>query len=352
MLASELDTPALVVDLDVMDENIRRMQEYFDSHSLNLRAHIKAHKVPAIAWKQMRAGAIGIVCQKLGEAEVMAAAGIEDILIPYNIVGEQKLERLMRLVKQATITVAVDSEYTARGISRKAQEKGCCVNVIVELDTGGKRTGVQSPEEALALGKKILCMPNLSFQGFMTHPSTLESNPFLKKTLKLFEQESIPVAMVSGGSTSTAYIAHKIYGLTEHRAGHYPFYCYFHVLIGDCTLDQCALSVLVTVVSRPTPDRAIIDAGAKTLGRLPLPAGDGLGFGYVKEYPEARIFELSEEHGHVDVSACEKKPAIGERLTVIPNHCCDTVNLNDQLIGIRRGEVEVVWPILARGKTR
>ncbi len=350
MLVSELDTPVLVIDLDVMEGNIKRIQDYCDTHGLKFRPHVKTHKVPSIAHKQIAAGAVGITCQKLGEAEVMAAAGIEDILIPYNIVGEQKLERLMRLTRQATVTVAVDSTYTAEGIARKACEEGCTVNVIVELDTGGGRCGVQSPEEALALAKEIVSMPSLLFKGVMTFPTRLESGPFIKKTLELLKDAGIPVSVVSGGGTGTEKFSHRIEGLTEIRLGTYVFYDYSHVRAGNCTLENCALNVLVTVVSRPTPSRAIVDGGSKTFTNdHPIPDH---GFHYVKEYPEARIYGQSEEHGHMDVSLCPRKPAVGERLTVIPNHACGTVNLHDELIGVRNGKVEAVWPILARGKIR
>jgi len=348
MRVEDLDTPALTADLNILEKNIRDMAEHCKDLDMPLRVHIKTHKIPEIAHMQLDAGAIGICCQKLGEAEVMCAAGIRDILIPYPIVGKHKLERLMRLVKRANIIVAVDSEEVARGISRKAQEEGCEVHVIVELDTGGKRTGVQSPEAALSLTKKILSMPNLCFEGLMTFPSRIEAKPFIEKTVELLKAEGISVNMISGGGTGLEAISKEI-GCTEHRSGSYVFEGLKRInrKTNPPNPRTCALRVICTVVSTPTPDRIIIDGGQKTFTSYPPRP-----YGYIVEHPEAKIYAMSVEHGHVDVSACPHKFKVGERLSVIPLHQGMTLNLHDELIGVRDGKVEVIWQIAARGKVK
>jgi len=353
MNVSELDTPALTVDLDLMEQNIKEMADWAKANNINLRPHLKPTKVPAIAHMLIDAGAKGICCQKLGEAEVMIRAGIKDILIPYNIVGKPKLERLTRLAKQCTLTVAVDSKYTAQGISEQAQKDGCIVRVIVELYMG--RTGVPTPEGVLELAKKIITMPGLSFEGIMSYPSDEKT----LTTVELLRSNGIPVNMVSGrpdiyplGSKQPLY--HQI-GLTEIRTGMYVLgagkYYRFSRDKEDPRkvhhADRCALRVICTVVSRPVPDIAIIDGGIKTFSSYRGPP-----YGYFVEYPNAIMNGMSVEHGHVDVSECPEKPTIGERVTVIPNHPGICLNLHDKLIGVRGGLVETVWPIEGRGKVQ
>lgn len=349
MLISELDTPVLIADLDIMEKNIRDIQDYCDRHNLNFRPHIKTHKTPAIAHKQLEAGAIGITCQKVGEAEVMCDAGIKDILIPYNIIGAEKLERLARLSKRAHITVAVDSEFCVSGIAGAMQEYGSSVDIIIEMDTGGGRCGVQNPEEALDLARKIVRMPNVVFKGLMTFPTRRESGPVFRKTIDLLENDGIHVEMVSGGGTGSERYSHEIPELTEIRLGTYVFCDMSLVASGIRTLDQCVLRVLVTVISTPVPGRAIIDGGIKTFTSDFPSLGTS---GYIVEYPEAKFHAHSEEHGNVDTSALPHNLKVGERLTVIPNHACGIMNLHDQLVGMRKGVVEAIWNIAARGKVK
>ena len=347
MLVSELDTPALTVDLDVLGRNIRNMAEHCRNSGIALRVHTKTHKVPEIAHMQVAAGAIGITCQKLGEAEAMCEAGIRDILIPYNIVGKPKLERLTRLVRRATITVAVDSETTARGISEQAREDDCTARVIIELDTGGGRCGVQSPEAALELAKKIVAMPGLDFQGVMTYPSNPRAKPFIARTVELLADAGIPANMISGGGTG-GEAASKEIGCTETRSGSYVFEGMTRV--GRRTgLDpeRCALRMIVTVVSTAVPGRIIVDAGQKAFTSYPPTP-----YGHVIEHPEVKIVGMSVEHGHVDVSESSHTFEVGERLSVIPLHQGMTTNLHDELVGVRNGKVEVIWKVAGRGKVK
>ena len=253
MRIEDLDTPALLVDLDGLEDNLDRYQRYFDEHGIGLRPHIKTHKCVAIAHMQMRRGAIGITCQKLGEAEVMAEGGVDrDILIPYNIIGAQKLARLVALARDTRLTVAADSEYTVQGLAEAATAADVTVGVVVELDRG--RTGVGSPAAAAALGEKIDQAPNIELRGIMSMPATPDMRPLIQETLAHFDRKGLPHPIVSGGSTSGAFMAHEIPELTEYRAGEYPVGGVGHLRRGTHSVEQCAGRVLMTVVSRPTAE--------------------------------------------------------------------------------------------------
>jgi D-serine deaminase-like pyridoxal phosphate-dependent protein len=346
MHIDELETPVPVVDIDRMEANIARLQAYLDDHQIANRPHIKTHKIPAIAKMQMDAGAIGITCQKVSEAEVMAHAGFDDIFLPYNIIGEAKLKRLMALAARINISVTTDSAFTARGLSNAAMLADLPLSVLIECDTGGGRCGVQSPQEAAELARLIGSLPNLQFGGLMTYPSNEQLDDFVRETRSLLKDDHLPIERVSGGGTPTMWEAHTHPELTEHRAGIYVYGDRLTLRSGAVTLDTCALRIISTVVSRPTSDRGILDAGSKTLSSdLHMLEG----YGYICEYPEAKIYALTEEHGHVDFSACARKPEIGERVNVIPNHCCVVTNLFDEFIGMRGDQVEVAWQVAARG---
>ena len=346
MHIDELETPVPVVDIDRMEANIARLQMYLDEHKIANRPHIKTHKIPAIAKMQMDAGAIGITCQKVSEAEVMANAGFDNIFLPYNIIGEAKLKRLMALAARINIRVTADSAFTSRGLSNAAMLADLNLTVLIECDTGAGRCGVQSPQEAAELARLIGSLPHLHFGGLMTYPSNENLDDFVRSTRSLLKEDHLPIEQVSGGGTPTMWEAHLHPELTEHRAGIYVYGDRLTLRSGAVTLDTCALRIITTVVSRPTQDRGILDAGSKTLST----DLHGLeGYGYICEYPEAKIYQLTEEHGHVDFSACARKPEIGERVSVIPNHCCVVTNLFDEFVGMRDNQVEVRWQIAARG---
>lgn len=347
MLISDLDTPSLICDLDVLDRNLADMAQHCRSLGIPLRVHTKSHKIPEIAHWQIAAGAMGIACQKLGEAEVMVAAGVHDILIPYNLVGPIKLERLTRLIRRATITVAVDSEDTAQGIDAQARADGVTARVIIELDTGSKRCGVQSPTAARELARKIARMPGLDFQGIMTYPSRLEAKPFLDETLELLRADGLPATMISGGGTGSE-AASKELGCTETRSGSYAWEGLTRVHSStDLSAERCPVRVVCTVVSVPTSDRIIIDGGMKTFASYPPKP-----YGHCVEHPEIKIYGMSVEHGHVDTSESSHHFRVGERLTFIPLHQGMCVNLHDELVGVRGDRVEVIWPIAGRGKVK
>jgi D-serine deaminase-like pyridoxal phosphate-dependent protein len=341
----DLDTPSLIVDLDIMESNLARMQAYCNQHGLDLRPHIKTHKIPAFAQRQMDFGAVGIACQKLGEAEVMVDAGLLNIMIPYNILGQRKLERLASLARRAQVTVSVDSIEIARPMGEYLAAQGIAVNAVIELTSELNRCGVTSAESALELARRVDQTHGLEFKGVMVYPSSTQSMQLVTKTVEGLRAEGFNVDIVSGGGSPTAYQSHEFQGLTEIRAGTYIFNDATYLRKGVCTLEQCTLKVISTVISAPTSERVIIDGGTKTFS-----SDMGYPMGYIVEYPEAQIYQMSEEHGFVDVTQCTQKPKIGERLTVIPNHACGTINMHNMLIGLRGENVEAEWEIAARGK--
>jgi D-serine deaminase-like pyridoxal phosphate-dependent protein len=346
MHIDQLETPVAIVDMDRLEANIARFQRYLDQHGIANRPHIKTHKIPAIAHMQLAAGAVGITCQKLGEAEVMARAGVRDIFLPYNILGEAKLERLANLAREITISVTADSDTTVRGLAPAMRRAGLTLPVLVEFDSGEARCGVQSPRAAAELARLIADSEGLRFGGLMTYPSNQHTGAFVRATRDLLAGDGIPIEVVSGGGTQCMWRAHEYPEVTEHRAGMYIFGDRYTLKHDAIALEDCSFKVITTVVSRPTADRGILDGGSKTFSSDLL----GLeGHGLILEYPEARFYKMSEEHGHVDFSACERRPAVGDRVTVIVNHCCPVANLFNQLVGVRGGQVEVTWPVAARG---
>ena len=350
MRLSDLETPVLTADLDAIERNISRMQAYCDEHGVELRPHIKTHKLPELARRQLEAGAIGITCQKLGEAEVMADAGVEDILLSFPLVGSAKAERLAALAGRVKMTVVGDSAAVAEGLSSVLARQGVEVDFLVECDTGLGRTGVQSPEEASALAELVDGLEGLRFAGLMTYPSLPETAPWLLAARAAIEARGLSVERVSGGGTPTAERTHELGVVDELRVGTYIYGDRACIANGSVPLDDCALRVVATVVSRPTRERAIIDAGSKTL-TSDLAVG-ATGHGLLVEYPDAEVYALNEEHGYVDVSRCEPAPEIGDRVTIVPNHACTTANMHDEIVMHRGGEVVETLPTAARGKVR
>ena len=352
MHATDLDTPAVTILLDRMEANIARVQAMVAKHGLGNRPHIKTHKIPAVAKLQMEAGAVGITCQKLGEVDVFTDAGVaDDILLTFNIVGEKKTDRLMELASRVKrLAVVADNETVVRGLSEAGVRHGRDVPLLIECDTGFGRNGVQSPEAARELGRYAMNMPRIRFEGLMTFPNKAPAtSEFMTRAIALFKEDGIPLPVVSGGGTPALLTLGDFPMMTEHRAGTYVYNDVMMVSSGVATWEDCAMHVRATVVSVPTPERAIIDAGSKVLTREQYFVKD---FGRVVEYPEAAVSNVSEEHGMIDLSRSERKPKVGEVVNIIPNHCCVVSNMVDEVYGLRDGEVEVVWPVAARGKVR
>jgi D-serine deaminase-like pyridoxal phosphate-dependent protein len=352
MHLEDLETPVPVVDLDRVERNLTKMQAYCDSHNLRLRPHIKTHKMPAFAHRQVDLGACGITCQKLGEAEVMADAGLDDILISYPLIGSTKTLRLAALARRATVSVAVDNPLALETVAEAAYAAGKPIGVLVEFDSGNKRTGVVSVDQALALARRVTEAEGLRFDGLMTYPSTAETSNFVAEAKRRFAESGLTIPVVSGGGTPNAWHAHEIAGLTEVRVGTYIYHDRATVAAGVASLDECALHLHATVVSRPTEDRAVIDAGSKSLTSDLVAPSVGPGYGVILDYPEAVIERLNEEHGVVDLSRCNHKPGLGERVRIVPNHVCVVSNLHDEVFMSRAGRVVDTWRVAARGKTR
>ncbi|MFP9136269.1 D-TA family PLP-dependent enzyme [Devosia sp. XGJD_8] len=345
-----LDTPAVLIDIDRVEANLQRVQAYADKHGLKLRPHIKTHKLPRFARRAMELGAVGITVQKLGEAEVFADAGISEIFLPYNIIGAAKLARLKALHERVHISVTADSPETVDGLSATFATAPVPLTVLVECDTGMGRCGVQTPAQAWALAEKIAKSPGLRFGGLMTYPAAgqVEANAAWLAAAKLaLTSAGLVPEIVSNGGTPDIWRAHEVTAATEHRPGTYIYMDRYQVAKGVGTFDDCALTVLATVVSRPTANRAIIDAGSKALTSDTL----GLtGFGLIEAYPEAVIVGLSEEHGTIDLSNCASKPRIGDKLRIIPNHACVVSNLFDRVTLISKDAVVETVTVDARGR--
>ena len=352
MQIEQLDTPLALIDLDRVEANIARMQAHCDKLGVKLRPHIKTHKLPILAHKQLQAGAVGITCQKIGEAEVMAGAGIKDILISYNLMGQSKIERLAQVASQAKISVAIDNEVALGALGQAAKIAGAEIGVLIEFDSGTGRTGVQSPQEIVGLARKIGKFPHLRFLGLMTYPSSPSVPEWIKKVRPLLKAENLKLKVISAGGTPATWQGLGHQSLTEVRPGTYVYNDRMMLGYKVAKLKDCALNILATVISRPTSDRAVIDAGSKTFSSDRLPPELGQGFGYVLEYPDAVVERFNEEHGMIDLSRCSKKPSIGEQLRIIPNHACVVTNLHDEIVAHRDGLVEAVWPVWARGKTK
>ena len=348
----DLDTPAVVVFLDRLEDNITRVQGMISAHGLHNRPHIKTHKIPAIGKLQMKAGAIGLTCQKLGEAKVFIDAGVcEDFLLTYNIIGAQKTDRLMELAARVKrLAVVADNETVLRGLSEAGQRHGRDVLLLIECDTGFGRNGVQTPQAALELALLAVKLPRIAFEGLMVFPNTAPStSEFFTKAVELFTKAGIPLPVLSGGGTPALNHLADYPMMTEHRAGTYVYNDAMMVQSGVAAWDDCAMHVRATVVSCPTADRAIIDSGSKVLTSDHYYVEH---YGRLVEYPGAYIANLSEEHAVLDFSQCRARPKVGEIVSVIPNHCCSVSNMNDEIHGVRNGVVEVVWPVAARGKVR
>lgn len=350
-VAREYGSPAVMIDLDVVARNIRRLQDACDDAGLANRPHIKTHKSPALASMQRAAGATGITCQKLGEAEVFAKAGFDDILISYNILGPDKIGRLGRLLERADVVVAADNPTVVAGLPEAGLIAGRPLGVVVECDTGRKRAGVETPQEAIALARDIASREHLRFDGLMLYAPEdriAETQAFLDTVLEGLAAHGLSARIVSTGGTPNLKNIGRIRGATEHRSGTSIFNDRMMMACGVASLEDCALHVVATVVSRAGPERGILDSGSKT---LTSDTGGGLdGFGLIREYPQARIAKFAEEHGFLDLSASPQKPAIGEVVRIVPNHVCVVVNMHDRLVAVRGDEIVGEIPVAARGK--
>jgi len=309
---------------------------------------VKTHKCVEIARRQLGAGAAGLTCQKLGEAEVMADAGFDDLLIPYNLLGERKLERLGALLRRVSLTVSVDDERLLPGLAGAAAGAGHELGVLVECDTGLGRVGVATPEAAVALAQAVERHDGLRFEGFMTYPSPPGAVEFLAAATAGAERAGLEVRSVSAGGTPSMWRCGELRPtVTEYRVGTYVFHDRNSVAAGAASLDDVAMTVRATVVSRPSATRAILDAGSKALAFDPGP-DDGRGL--ILEAPRSAIVNLNEEHAYVEVAPGDSLE-LGQQVRVVPNHTCVVSNLFDEFVVERAGEVVGRWAIDARGRS-
>ena len=359
-----VDTPAMLVDESILHQNIAEMAALAASNGVALRPHIKTHKTPQIARLQMAAGAVGVTCAKLGEAEVMVdEAGIDDVLLAYPIVGAPKIARLLGLMERAHVTVAVDSREAASALADAMHGAGRTLDLYVEVNTGQDRAGARAGQEAVDLALAIARMQGVRVVGVMTHEghagasdpdaiaaTALRAGRALVETAEAIRARGVDLTTVSVGSTPSAPYTPTVPGVTEMRPGTYVFYdnsIFRHGRIGP---DRCAARIATTVVSRPAADRAVIDAGSKMLAMDPSPSHPG--HGYLVGHPNAILARISEEHGVVLLPEGEPGFAVGDRHEVIPNHVCPTINLNDELLIVRDGRLVDRWRVAARGKVR
>jgi D-serine deaminase-like pyridoxal phosphate-dependent protein len=348
----DLETPVPIIDFDVMLANLIRWQKHCDEVGIANWPHIKTHKLVPVAKLQMALGAAGLAVQKLGEAEVMAVAGLKDLLLTFNVVGESKIERLAQLMRNTNIAVVADSAEVISGLDEAGKRAGRKLEVLIECDTGMGRNGMQTPSAALALARAVDRSAHLSLGGLMTYPAAFkraQAAAFLDEAKSALTASGLPCKRVSSGGTPDMWKKEGLAPVTEYRAGTYVYNDRAIVKAGAAAWDDCAETVLATVVSTPTPERALIDAGSKALTSDLL----GLeGYGVVRELNDALVYNVNEEHGYLDISKSSKKPKVGEQIKIIMNHTCPVNNLFDKVMFVRGNEVLGSVPVDARGKVQ
>lgn len=359
MNVHELPTPAVIVDLDIMERNIQLMAQIAKQAGKRLRPHIKTHKIPAIAKMQLAAGSVGITCAKISEAEAMAQCGLKDILIAFPTVGDAQVERILKLTRECSITVAFDSVYGAEKLHQTAKNHGIVIPLYMIINTGDNRDGVASEREALELAESIRHLDHVRLRGIMTHEGHVNlakdreqieslaqsAGRMMVEIAGMLRQQGFNIEEVSTGTTPACRSGVAVEGVTEWRPGTYVFNDIREMLLAT-PMEECALSILATVVSHPAADRFILDTGSKSLTADVSPSH---GYGHIKQAPTAVIERLSEEHGIVRVRHSEDL-RIGQRVEIIPNHVCPTVNLMDRLYIVRNDKVIDEWKVEARGK--
>ena len=342
MKINDIPTPALVIDGKIAQNNIDRLASYTSKHRLGVRPHTKTHKNREMAALQIAAGAIGLTMAKVGETEALADL-CDDLLIAYPTVDAARVQRIAELARNRTLRIAIDTQFAAEAIATAARSAKTTVGLLVEIDVGMGRVGVASPVDALKLAQHIAGLQGIRLDGLTCYPGQIWAAADqqaaalelvaakLQETLDLWLRSGLQAGIVSGGSTPTAYQSHLVPQYTEIRPGTYIFNDVNEWRGGYCSIYDCAARIIATVVSDAVPNQIVLDGGTKTFtSDLCHPAKDS-GHGYIVEYPQAKITKLSEEHGQVDVSAVEKRPRVGERVSVIPNHICPCVNLQDRI---------------------
>ncbi|HEX6313786.1 MAG TPA: alanine racemase [Gemmatimonadaceae bacterium] len=361
LFLDQLETPCALVDLDRLAHNLDRMAAYCVLHGLALRPHVKTHKSPRIAAEQLRLGAAGLTCATPRELEVMAET-CDDLLLAHPPVGAARLRRVLSLAPDVRLTVAIDSIEAVEALAEAADAAGRDVAVYVEIDVGMRRVGVADPAAAIAIARRVRALPPLVYRGIAFYPGHIRQHRLqqdealgrlrddLARWRSALGDAGLAPEVVSGGSTPAAWRMHEVTGVTEVRPGTYVYNDRATVDVGACAWEDCALTVLATVVSTAVPGQAVVDAGSKALGREPLPAGDQAGYGELLDHPGIRVIRMSEEHGILDLGGSDWQPRVGDVVRIIPNHVCIVVHLNDVIHGVRSAVVETTWPVSARGR--
>ncbi len=357
----ELPTPCILIDGDIARANVARMAAYAARHRLNLRPHTKTHKSLFLGKMQMGNGAVGLTVAKPGEASVMAEI-YDDLLMAYPAVLRGPCAQLADLARTKTVRIGIDSTFAADQISSAALAAGSTIGILVDLDVGHHRTGVQTAHDALLLAQHIDRCKGLRLDGLMFFPGHISMPPAGQSTalqavgekvdsaLALWRQSGLGASIVSGGSTPTAYQSHLIPQLTEIRPGTYVFNDMNCVHGGCATLEQCAAKIMATVVSTAVPGQIVLDAGSKALTSDRCGPAPESGHGFIVELPRAKITKLSEEHAQVDITACDASPRLGQRVSIIPNHICPCVNLQDNVWWKEINQAPRAMRVDARGK--
>jgi D-serine deaminase-like pyridoxal phosphate-dependent protein len=361
--ANDVDTPALLIDVDQLEANIHRYAEIAVQASIRLRPHIKTHKTLEIAEMQLRAGAGGITTAKLSEAAVFAAAGVNDIFVAYPVIGAEKAHHAAEIAQNCHLIVGVESVKGVQQLSQAATEASTTISVRVEINSGLNRTGVE-PSAAAELCRLVLAAPGLALDGIFTFRGTSfpgaqtrdpallgrQEGEFMVALAEQLKEAGIPIKEVSIGSTPTTPYAALVPGVTEVRPGTYVFFDRMTTRGGTNSPDEIALSILATVVSRPASDIAVIDAGSKTFCGDVVPEKAGLeGYAVTTDGQNGIVASMNEEHGIVRL-APGFAPEVGDKLAFFPNHVCTTVNLSDEVVVIQNGVVQKVWTVAARGR--
>lgn len=356
-------TPAILIDAAIARRNLDEMSAYVATHGLKLRPHTKTHKSVKIGAMQMERGAIGLTVAKVGEALVMAEVA-SDLLMAYPGVDRNRCEQLAQLARSKTVRVAVDSSMAADALADATRSAGSTIGILVDLDVGQHRTGVQTPADALHLAQHVSQQKGLRLDGVLFFPGHIAGAPatqeaalrqldaLLDEILRLWRENGLEAKIVSGGSTPTALRSHFVRHLTEIRPGTYVYNDMNCVHGGCAELSDCAARIISTVVSTAVPGQIVLDAGSKTLTSDRCGPASDSGHGFIVEYPEAKITKLSEEHAQVDVTRCDKRPAIGQRVSVIPNHICPCINLQDRVWWREPGAPPTPLTVDARGKVQ
>ena len=341
-----------------MERNLQRMADYARTHQLRLRPHTKTHKIPALGQRQLSLGAVGLTVAKVSEAEVMLRSGTPDLLIAFPTLGAPKLARLREVAQHTRISMSIDSAEVAQAVSAARLEIG----ILVEIDVGLGRVGIDPGPPAAALARLVDALPGLRFEGIAFYPGQFKStdaaemaameqtvSAAIASTLDELKKSGLEASIVSGGSTPTWAFSNLVQGMNEIRPGTYIFNDRNTVIAGACGWEDCAASILTTVVSTARPGQVILDGGSKTFSSDRTSLAD-VTYGVIREDGAARFHKMNEEHGFVDVTACARRFSVGDRVQVIPNHVCVAVNLHEQVYGVRNGQVEEVWKVEGRGK--